>query len=153
MPGSNASSDGFDRSPLHGEGGGGAEEEETARDDGPEQAGEGDKVDESTAVKAEPKESKESTGGVKEEPNLGPTPQPSSTTAGKIFIGGLTVDTNEQDLKACFEVPCACSARTHTQHRSTRRTRHRQTPTITHTRPHTPARTYNRRLESLPTWW
>ena len=56
--GSNASSDGFDRSPLHGEGGGGAEEEETARDDGPEQAGEGDKVDESTAVKAEPKSAK-----------------------------------------------------------------------------------------------
>ena len=150
MPGSNASSDGFDKSPLHGEGGGGAEEEETARDDGPEQAGEGDKVAESTAVQAGPDESKESTAVAKEEPNLGPTPQPSSTTAGKIFIGGLTVDTNEKDLKGCFEVPFARSPRARTQHRSTRRTRHRQTHTLT---PHTPAPTHNRCLASLPTWW
>ena len=151
MPGSNASSDGFDRSPLHGEGGGGAGEEETARDDGPEQTGDGDKVDESIEVKAETNESKEVTAVTKDEPNLGPTPQPSSTTAGKIFIGGLTVDTNEKDLKGCFEVPFACSACTHTQGRSTHRTRHRQKHT--HTFPHTPARTCNRRLESLPTWW
>ena len=113
MPGSNASSDGFDRSPLHAEGGGGGEdEEETAHDDGPEQTGADEKLDDvaagdgNAALPA-------SKGGAKEEPNLGPTPQPSSSTAGKIFIGGLTVDTSEKDLKACFEVPVQCSAHTH----------------------------------------
>jgi len=44
-------------------------------------------------------------GGDKKAPNLGPTPQPSgNTTAGKIFIGGLNLDTTEEDLKAFFEV-------------------------------------------------
>ena len=109
MPGSNASSDGFDRSPLHAETGGEVEVKHEAppqQDPAPAEA--------ETAVKTEepPVEGREAGGGAglsevpdKKEPNLGPTPQPTgTTTAGKIFCGGLTTDTVEQDLKAHFEV-------------------------------------------------
>ena len=100
MPGSTASSDGFDRSPLHGVEEGGGAEEENAQDDGPEQA-----VD----VKTEGGDGSAGgeggeEGGHRQGPNLGPVPQPGGiTTQGKIFIGGLTTDTTEQDLKMHFE--------------------------------------------------
>jgi hypothetical protein len=108
MPGSNASSDGFDRSPLHAEAGEAEVKHEVPPQQDPAPA------EAATPVKTEelPVEGREAGGGggvdgvsEKKEPNLGPTPQPSgSTTAGKIFCGGLTTDTVEQDLKAHFEV-------------------------------------------------
>lgn len=112
MPGSNASSDGFDRSPLHAEAGGEAEAEPEVpqREDGP--AEEAPTITQSDDAPVEG-QNVEAAGGEasteKKEPNLGPIPQPSgSTTAGKIFCGGLTVDTVEQDLKAHFEVESLC---------------------------------------------
>eukprot|EP00277_Geminigera_cryophila_P047580 CAMPEP_0173071612 /NCGR_PEP_ID=MMETSP1102-20130122/9333_1 /TAXON_ID=49646 /ORGANISM="Geminigera sp., Strain Caron Lab Isolate" /LENGTH=273 /DNA_ID=CAMNT_0013940139 /DNA_START=89 /DNA_END=907 /DNA_ORIENTATION=+ len=104
MPGSNASSDGFDRSPLHAEGGGAAAEEEEqpeVKAEATEQPG-ADTGDEKMNEEATGADT--AGGGDKKAPNLGPTPQPSgNTTAGKIFIGGLNLDTTEEDLKAFFE--------------------------------------------------
>lgn len=108
MPGSNASSDGFDRSPLHAEAGGEAEAELEVppREDGPaEEAQDVGKAEDAPAEGQEAEARADEDASEKKEPNLGPTPQPSgSTTAGKIFCGGLTTDTVEQDLKAHFEV-------------------------------------------------
>lgn len=100
MPGSTASSDGFDRSPLHGVEGGGGAEEENAQDDGPDQAVEVKTERGDGSAGGEGGEE----GGQRQGPNLGPVPQPGGiTTQGKIFIGGLTTDTTEQDLKMHFE--------------------------------------------------
>eukprot|EP00961_Rhodomonas_salina_P136596 1837662-Rhodomonas_salina.2 len=100
MPGSNASSDGFDRSPLHakdGEGGAAENFEEPAQEEGA--AGRDQQGSEHGANQAPSQDS----GGAPAQPNMGPASSQPHTTAGKLFIGGITGDTQETDLKDYFQ--------------------------------------------------
>ena len=111
MAGSDASSDGFDRSPLHGESGGGGEVEEApapapyAEGGGDTGGGEWASAEGSAQVPqagveagAEGAEQKEAPA-----PAGGATAGSAGGADAKVFIGGLTGDTTEMHLKDHFQ--------------------------------------------------